>query len=504
MWMTSVRFVAGQELRDNPALVVFVGEGAEFAPAAQTIDKAGGGQLGRALKAANFTGERGKLVELLAPAGVDASRLLVAGLGDASKADARLFEELGGEVAAKLRLSNRAAVVDFSGIADLAAGKDVAAAHFAHGFELRNWNYDIYRTRLKPEQQAKLESLTVAGAEQAGPLFERLHKLAEGVAFTKELVTEPANILYPESFVQRVQARLEPLGVKVTVLGEDELRALGAGALLGVAQGSVRPPRLLVLEWNGSADKNAVPLALVGKGVTFDTGGISIKPAAGMWDMKWDMGGAAVVAGSMLALAGRRANARVVGVCGLTENMPDGNAQRPGDIVTSMSGQTIEVLNTDAEGRLVLSDCLTYVQRTYKPKTILDFATLTGAIIIALAHRYAGVFSNSDALWQRIETAGEAVDDLVWRQPMSKPGGHYDQMIDSPIADMKNIGGREGGSITAAQFLQRFIDEGVEWAHLDIAGTVWRPKAGKLHDKGATGFGVRLVDTLVAKYYEQG
>ncbi len=503
--MTSVRFVAGEALPEGAALAVFVGEGLAFSAAAAAIEQAGGGQLGRALKAAKFSGAKGKLVELLAPAGSTASRLLAVGLGDPSKADARLLEDLGGKVAAKLRLSDEAAVADFTGIADLAVAAEVAAAHFAHGFELRNWRHDVYRTRQKEEQKAKLESLAVAGAPAgAAALFERLHRLAEGVAFTKELVTEPANILYPESFVERVRARLEPLGVKVTVLGEDALRALGAGALLGVAQGSVRPPRLLALEWNGSGDDNAVPLALVGKGVTFDTGGISLKPGAGMWDMKWDMGGAAVVAGSMLALAARQARARVVGVCGLTENMPDGNAQRPGDIVTSLSGQTIEVLNTDAEGRLVLSDCLTWVQRTYKPKTILDFATLTGAIIIALAHHYAGVFSNSDALWRQIDDAGRAVDDLVWRQPLSDVGGHYDKMLDSPIADMKNIGGREGGSITAAQFLQRFVEEGVTWAHLDIAGTVWRPKAGALHDKGATGFGVRLVDRLVADHFEQG
>ena len=503
--MTSVRFVAAQDLRDRPALVVFVGEGLQLSAAAEAIEKAGDGQLGRALQAANFTGAKGKLVELLAPAGAEAARLLVAGLGEPAKADARLLEDLGGEVAARLRLTDHEAVADFSGIADLSVGLDVAAAHFAHGFELRNWRYDIYRTRLKDAQKAKLEALTVVGAPgSTAARFERLHQLAAGVALTKELVTEPANILYPESFVERVRARLEPLGVKVTVLGADELRELGAGALLGVSQGSVRPPRLLALEWNGTGNPDTPPLALVGKGVTFDTGGISLKPGAGMWDMKWDMGGAAVVAGSMLALAGRRANARVVGVCGLTENMPDGNAQRPGDIVTSMSGQTIEVLNTDAEGRLVLSDCLTWVQRTYRPSTIVDFATLTGAIIVALAHQYAGVFANSDSLWQQIDEAGRAVDDLVWRQPLSEPGGHYDKMLDSPIADMKNIGGREGGSITAAQFLQRFVDPGVAWAHVDIAGTVWRPKAGALHDKGATGFGVRLVDQLVTRHFEQG
>ena len=334
------------------------------------------------------------------------------------------------------------------------------------------------------------------------PLVERLAAVAAGVSFAKTLITEPGNIIYPESFVERVKAKVEPLGIKVTVLDEKDLKKLGAGSMLGVAQGSVRPPRLLALEWNGTGNADATPLALVGKGVTFDTGGISLKPGPGMEDMKWDMGGAGAVAGIMVALAGRKAKARVVGVCGLVENMPDGNAQRPGDVVTSLSGQTVEVLNTDAEGRLVLNDCLTWTQANYKPKVILDFATLTGAIIISLAHQYAGVFSNSDTLWGNLDRAGKSVNDLVWRQPLSEIGGHYDQMIDSPIADMKNLGPREGGSITAAQFLQRYVNEGVEWAHIDIAGAVWRPKAGALHDKGATGFGVRLVDKFVSDHFE--
>ena len=290
--------------------------------------------------------------------------------------------------------------------------------------------------------------------------------------------------------------------MKIVVLDDQQMKALGMGSLLGVGQGSVRRERIIAMEWNGIGDGAPAPLVIVGKGVTFDTGGISIKPAPGMEDMKWDMGGAGAVAGAMVALAGRKAKAHVVGICGLVENMPDGNAQRPGDIVTSMSGQTIEVLNTDAEGRLVLCDVFTWAQQQYKPKVMLDFATLTGAIIISLAHHYAGVFSNSDDLWHKLDTAGAAVNDLVWRQPLSEPGGHYDQIIDSPIADMKNLGTREGGSITAAQFLQRFVEDGVEWAHIDIAGAVWRPKSGPLHDKGATGFGVRLVDRYVANTLE--
>jgi leucyl aminopeptidase len=315
---------------------------------------------------------------------------------------------------------------------------------------------------------------------------------------TKELVTEPANIIYPESFVERCK-HLAELGVEISVLDDKDMAALGMGALLGVAQGSRRPARLLVMKWDGTGGSQERPVALVGKGVTFDTGGISIKPAAGMEDMKWDMGGAGAVAGAMKALAGRKAKAYVVGVCGLVENMPDGNAQRPGDIVTSMSGQTIEVLNTDAEGRLVLCDALHWVQEKYNPEYVVDLATLTGAIIVSLGSEYAGLFSNSDDLADKLTAAGKASGDPLWRFPLSKA---YDKMIDSPIADMKNIGGKGAGSITAAQFLGRFIKDGVKWAHLDIAGTVWADKAGPVWDKGATGFGVRLLDRFVADNFE--
>ncbi len=501
--MTTIEFATSVDLGAVGALLVFVGEDLVLTAGAEAVEKAGGGQLGRAMKAAGFTGKKGKLLEVLAPAGLGASRLLVAGLGDAAKADARLFEDLGGSAAAKVQTTDAVLTADFSGMGGLAVTPDAAAAHFGHGAELRNWRLDTYRTKLKEEQKAKLATVVLAGApDSTKALSDRLAKVAAGAAFTKELVTEPGNVIYPESFVARARKAVEPLGVKVTVLDEKQLAELGAGSLLAVAQGSVRKPRLLAMEWNGTGNPDAPVLALVGKGVTFDSGGISLKPGPGMEDMKWDMGGAGAVTGAMVALAGRKAKARVVAVCGLVENMPDGNAQRPGDIVTSLSGQTVEVLNTDAEGRLVLSDCLTWVQQTYKPKTILDFATLTGAIIISLAHRYAGVFSNSDALWEKLDKAGKQVNDLVWRQPLSEVGGHYDQMLDSTIADMKNIGPREGGSITAAQFLQRYVEEGVEWAHIDIAGAVWRPKAGNLHDKGATGFGVRLIDTLVASCFE--
>ncbi len=321
--------------------------------------------------------------------------------------------------------------------------------------------------------------------------------IADGVALTQTLVAEPPNILYPETFVERCQ-HLADLGVEIEVLDERQMKALGMGALLGVAQGSTRPPRLLAMRWNGGNPGDA-PVVFIGKGVTFDTGGISIKPAAGMDMMKWDMGGAGAVAGAIKAIAGRKAKANVVGVVGLVENMPDGNAMRPGDIVTTMSGQTVEVLNTDAEGRLVLCDAISWAQSAYNPKVIVDLATLTGAMVISLGHEYAGIFANDDTLATDLLAAGEASNNKLWRFPLSPA---YDKLIDSPIADMKNIGPREGGSITAAQFLKRFVGDGVAWAHLDIAGMAWADKDGPVWAKGATGYGVRLLDRYIAANHE--
>jgi leucyl aminopeptidase len=317
--------------------------------------------------------------------------------------------------------------------------------------------------------------------------------VAEGSEFTRELVAEPANKLYPVSFVERCKQRFEGTGAEIIVLDEEEMEKLGMGALLGVGQGSEQPSRILAIKWDGGKESDA-PIAFVGKGVTFDTGGISLKPPAGMWDMKWDMGGSGAVAGAMLTLVKRKAKANIVGVVGLVENMPDGKAQRPGDIVTSMSGQTIEVLNTDAEGRLVLCDALTWTQRTFKPSRIVDLATLTGAMIIALGKEYGGMFANDDSLAEDLAEAGLQVGDKLWRLPL---GPAYDKLIDSPISDMKNIGPREGGSITAAQFLKRFIEDDTPWAHLDIAGMVWAEKPGRTWDKGATGYGARLLDTFI-------
>ena len=445
-------------------------------------------------RAARFTGKTGQLFEGFVERDGQVVRVALVGAG--ANGDGRLsaFERAGAAVAAKYLTSGEETLaLDAEGL----DGPAVAAV--LTGLRLRAWRHDAYRTKLKDEQKISLKEVVVLGApKDAEAAWQTEQALADGVEFTRELVAEPANVIYPESFVERCQARFKGTGAQLSFLDEAEMRALGMGALLGVSQGSDRAPRLLVIKWLGGA-KNAAPTVFVGKGVTFDTGGISIKPAAGMEEMKWDMGGAGAVAGAMLALAGRKAKANVIGVCGLVENMPDGKAQRPGDVVTTMSGQTVEVINTDAEGRLVLCDALTWAQREFKPAAVVDLATLTGAMIISLGHEHGGLFSNDDALADRLTAAGKASGDKLWRFPLSPA---YDKLIDSPIADMKNVGPRWAGSITAAQYLQRYIEEGTPWAHLDIAGMVWADKPGATWDKGATGFGVRLIDRYVRDVLE--
>jgi leucyl aminopeptidase len=448
-------------------------------------------QVEAALNRQRFEGEPASAAELFVPADAGVRRLLVVGTGEGAATEEGA-EKLGGTIIARLLVSGEThAVVDLSGLNYSAD----AAARVALAASLRAWRYDRYRTKLKDKQKPTLNELTIVGtsAEAARQWEQRWQPVYEGVRVTRELVTEPANIIYPQSFVERAQAAVKGLGLEVEVLDGAAMRKLGMGALLGVAQGSVRDPRLLILRWNGGKDGDA-PVAFVGKGVTFDTGGISIKPAAGMEAMKWDMGGAGAVVGALVALARRKAKANIIGICGLVENMPDGNAQRPGDVVTSMSGQTIEVINTDAEGRLVLADVITYVQRNYHPKIVIDLATLTGAILISLGHEFGGLFTMDDELANQLLGAGEASGDKLWRQPMADA---FDKLIDSPIADMKNVGPREGGSITAAQFIKRFVEDGTRWAHLDIAGMAWSEKADTTYDKGATGFGVRLIDRFV-------
>ncbi len=447
--------------------------------------------------AARFKASAGQTFEAFVTEGGKLRRVALAGAGELEADERRQnVESAGAALAAKYLRSGETEMQLDLGRASL-SGEEAAAALLA--LRLRCWRHDAYRTTMASDKKATLERIYVIGApEGTEAAWTDAEALARGVEFTRMLVTEPANVVYPESFVDLCRGAFEGTGAELTVLGEDEMKALGMGALLGVGQGSERPSRLLAIRWNGGvADEQ--PTLLVGKGVTFDTGGISIKPAAGMEDMKWDMGGAGAVAGGMLALVLRKAKANIVAVMGLAENMPDGKAQRPGDVVTSMNGQTIEVINTDAEGRLVLCDALCWAQREYKPARIVDFATLTGAMIVALGHEYGGVFANDDTLAGQLTEAGKASGDKVWRMPL---GPAYDKLINSPIADIKNVGPRQAGSITAAQFLQRFIEKDTPWAHCDIAGMVWSDKPGHSWDKGATGYGARLIDQFVRQALE--
>jgi leucyl aminopeptidase len=374
------------------------------------------------------------------------------------------------------------------------------AAHVALGGKLRSYRFDKYRTKEKKEDKPKLKKVVVATGNPSGAkaAFASMDKVADAVFLARNFVSEPANVIHPESYAAEIK-KLEDLGLKVEILGEKQMKKLGMGSLLGVGQGSDRESQLVIMRWNGAAKSDEAPVAFVGKGVTFDSGGISLKPGAGMEDMKWDMAGSAAVVGAMAALAGRKAKANVVGVVGLVENMPSGGAQRPGDVVTSMSGQTIEIINTDAEGRLVLADAIWYTQQEFKPKILVDLATLTGAIIVALGNEYAGLFSNDDKLAAKLTEAGKKTGEPLWRMPL---GDAYDQLIKSDIADMKNTGGRDGGSISAAQFIKRFVKD-VPWAHLDIAGQAWFKKDTAVTPKGASAFGVRLLDRLVADFYEE-
>jgi leucyl aminopeptidase len=499
------------DLARTGAVVVLATEGtgksaahATLTAAGEQLDAAWGGVIARAIAAARFKGGKGKALTVLAPVASGPDRVVVAGLGNPAEIDALAAEAAGGAAFAELAHSDTrtaAVAVDLpKGVRKIRLADFAAAVAF--GARLRSYRFDKYRTKEKPEDKPHLAMLTLhlKGAAAARKAFAPREALAEGVFFTRDLVSEPGNVIYPESLAHEAQ-KLARLGVKVEVLDEKKMKSLGFGALLGVAQGSARPPRLVVMRWSGGprAGVRAQPVAIIGKGVTFDSGGISIKPSKGMEDMKWDMGGAGVVIGLMKALAGRKARVNVVGIIGCVENMPSGTAQRPGDIVTSYSGQTIEVLNTDAEGRLVLADALWYCQEKYKPRFMIDLATLTGAIIVSLGSVHAGLFANDDRLAKRLEDAGKAVGERLWRLPLDDA---YDRMMDSKVADVQNISsGNGGGSITAAQFLQRFVNK-VTWAHLDIAGVTWSSKDAPTVPQGGTGFGVRLLDRLIADHYE--
>ncbi|MFO1037388.1 MAG: leucyl aminopeptidase [Geminicoccaceae bacterium] len=481
---------------ERATAVVLIGHDGRFGTVAAELDEASGGLLRRALDTVDGELTHGRAIDLLLPAGLSLSRLILLVVGKKTGLKRLDLEQLGGSLAAKLKglRVREAHVTSLAGL-DLPLPPAEAAAAMALGAQLRAYEFRKYSSAGEEDESRKLERLWFleTGASAA---FARSRGEAESVAATRDLVSEPANVLTPKAFADEC-AGLAEHGVEVEILERADLERLGMNALLGVAQGSAQPPYVAVMRWHGGGE--GPPLALIGKGVCFDTGGISIKPAGGMEEMKYDMGGAAAVFGAMRALAVRRAKAEVVGLVGLVENMPSGTAQRPGDVVRTMSGKTVEVINTDAEGRLVLADVLWYAKERFKPRAMIDLATLTGAVIVALGHEQAGLFANDDDLARQLIEAGETVGEPMWRLPLGK---NYTKHIKSAIADMKNVGrGREAGSIAGAVFLQEFVGD-TPWAHLDIAAMAWASRDHDLCPKGATAYGVRLLDRLVASMLE--
>jgi leucyl aminopeptidase len=478
-------------------LIVFCDDSLKVGAATRKILGKAADALPQAAAGEYFTGKSGAALDIVLPADLKVSRLTVIGAGKIDGFKSKDFLKLGGAAAGKLPRAGGNVMV----VADLPAGpmNPDAVADLAAGAKLRAYKFDRYKTKRKEddEKQGAVDLvIAVASPPAVARLWRSREGVADGVTLARDLINEPANVLYPEEFARRA-TRLRKLDVVVDVLDVGAMKRLGMGALLGVGQGSRHESRTVIMRWNGGK-RGASPVAFIGKGVCFDTGGVSIKQAAGMEDMKGDMAGAACVVGLMHALATRKAKVNAVGAIGLVENMPDGNSYRPGDILKSMSGQTIEIINTDAEGRLVLADVLHYVNTKYKPKFMVDLATLTGAIMVALGQEHAGLFANNDELSSRLLAAGEATGERVWRMPLAP---EYDKMIDSKVADMKNTGGRHGGAITAAQLLARFVGK-TPWAHLDIAGTALGSPQSEINKSWSSGWGVRLLDHLVAEHYE--
>lgn len=497
-------------LPKSDTVLYFIANDLKLSAAAADLDKRIGGAISKAIKSSDFKGSFGSFLTVAATSDIEPDRIVLAGVGGGKKDDeeeevekltVQSFINLGGKINKHLNaIRAKVAFVAVESRIDNFARSDIAA-NLAYGAKLASYGFYKYFTKKKDDEKPSLKQLTIMldNGDAAKKEYKTLESIVEGVFLTRDLVSEPPNVLNPETYAEKCKD-LKKVGVKVNVLDEKDMQKLGMNALLGVGQGSDIGSRLVVMEWKG-APKGAdqTPIAFVGKGVTFDTGGISLKPSDGMEEMKYDMAGSGAVVGLMYALASRKAKVNAVGVIGLVENMPGGRAQRPSDVVTSMSGQTIEVLNTDAEGRLVLADALWYTQDKFKPRFMIDLATLTGAIVVALSNQYAGLFSNNDELSARLSKAGEATAEKVWRFPMGK---EYDKMIDSKTADMQNISNfKGGGSITAAHFLQRHVNK-TPWAHLDIAGMAWTKKPFDVVPEGATGFGVRLLDKLVEDNYE--
>jgi leucyl aminopeptidase len=484
-----------QRTTAKTALVLFANDSKKLLVPSKGIDPKVITQVAKAIQLSNFEGKREQTLDIIAPSTTN-ERIIVVGTGDEATLAAREVEILGGVIAGAAASSKVSAM---SVVAYLPTKEPHdTAALLASGAALRAYKFDVYKTK-KSKTKKPEPTLTFhcANPEKSNRAFQHLDAVRQGNHIARDLVNEPANILHPVEFARRTKD-LARVGVKVEILNAAQMKRLGMHALLGVAQGSEHEARLVIMRWNGGK-KGETPVAFVGKGVTFDTGGVSIKPAAGMEEMKGDMAGAACVTGLMLALAKRRAKVNAIGAIGIVENAVDGKAQRPGDIVKSMSGQTIAVLNTDAEGRLVLADVLWYVQQRFKPKFMVNLATLTGAIIVALGKEYAGLFSNNDELATRLHEAGNATGERCWRMPLAP---EYDKLIDHDVADMKNIGGRYGGAITGAQFIQRFVNK-VPWAHIDLAGTAIDSNKSAINQSWASGWGVRLLNHLVEKHYEK-
>lgn len=519
----------------SDTLAACVGADGAFSPEAEALNKQSGGTIRQWMDAQDhFTGKAGQVAVIAAPKNKDGVvRYMLVGMGEVADLTAAEAAVIGGKFYSALKSTGAEQVTFFAAAKGAAKadkkskksdekqslGADAIAAHIAEGVRLRAYDFDLYKSTekgssKKGDKKARtLQSVDIVldEATKAAAFDRDLAAAAAGTHVARDLTNEPPNVIYPDSYAKRIAKMLQPLGIHVEILDEKKMAKLGMESHLAVGQGSARPPRVVIMRYAGksggkatksakTAPKMTKPLAFVGKGVTFDTGGISIKPAAGMDDMKMDMGGSAAVVGLMHALASRKAKVDVVGIVGLAENMPSDRAYRPGDIINSMAGKTIEVLNTDAEGRLVLCDALTYVQKHDKPKMIIDLATLTGAIMVALGPEYAGAYANDETLWTHLNDASQKTGEKLWRMPLDD---FYRKSMVSTIADLKNISGSpHGGSCTAAGFLQHFIEGDTPWAHLDIAGTAWVNADKPLGPKGATGFGVRVLNQMVMDYYE--
>lgn len=498
-----IDFSATKPINECNEHLVAVGSFADggLSEGGKLLDKALNGLIAKSIQSQDLKGKIDKLINLKSPEGVPFYEVTLFGMGETTNSQLD-YEKVGAKLGTSLAaLADRLSFSEVFAVVDLRGVNAGFVSLIANGLRLSSWNFDKYFTteKTKPKRKLKGVNFLCDNPDAVRSLYKPLELVTNGVFLTREVVSEVPNVLYPETFAKIARKELEPLGATVEVLNEEDMASLGMNSLLAVGQGSEKESKLCVIRWLGADDTNAAPIAFVGKGVTFDTGGISIKPANNMHEMKYDMAGGGAVLGVMKALAGRKAKVNAVGVIGLVENMPSGSAQRPGDVVKSMSGQTIECLNTDAEGRMVLADALWYTQDRFSPKFMVNLATLTGAITVALGQEHAGLFSNNDKLSDELTDSGKLSGDNLWRMPM---GDAYDKAINSTVADMKNIGDPgTGGSITAAQFLQRHVN-GLPWAHLDIAGMAWADKSRSLCNKGASGFGVRLLDTLVATYYE--